>query len=77
MQPETKATAPVAAVMSVREYSAITGQRPAAVRAQLAAGTCPVDAVLLRQADPSRAGSRPRYGITRASVDRLLGEGTP
>lgn len=73
MPPDTQ----TAAVMSVREYAAVTGQKAAAVRAQLAAGTCPVDAVLLRQADPSRSGSRPRYGITRASVDRLLGEDTP
>jgi len=73
MQPDMKTTP---ALMSVREYAGVTGQKAAAVRAQLAAGTCPVDSVVLRRADPARAGSRPRYGITRASVDRLLGEGS-
>lgn len=72
MQPDT--TTP-AAVMSVREYAAVTGQKAAAVRAQLAAGTCPVDSVLLRKPDPAR-GTRPCYGLTRASVDKLLGEAT-
>jgi len=72
MQPDTQ----TAAVMSVREYAAVTGQKAAAVRAQLAAGTCPVSVVLLRRADPAR-GSKPRYGILRASVDKLLGGDTP
>ncbi len=74
MQPDTKTTP--AAVMTVREYAAVTGQKAAAVRAQIQAGTCPVDAVLLRKPDPAH-GTRPRYGITRASVARLLGEATP
>jgi len=73
MQPDTKTTP---ALMSVREYAGVTGQKAAAVRAQLAAGTCPVDSVVLRRADPAR-GSKPRYGITRASVARLLGGATP
>ncbi len=74
MQPDTQT--PPAAVMSVREYAGVTGQKATAVRAQLAAGTCPVDSVVLRRADPARPGSRPRYGILRVSVDRLLGEAT-
>ncbi len=74
MQPDMKTTA--AAVMSVREYAAVTSQTAAAVRAQIAAGTCPVDVVVLRRPDPTRAG-RPRYGITRTSVERLLGEAAP
>jgi len=73
VQPETKAGAPVAALMSVREYATVTGQAAAAVRSQIQAGTCPVDVVLLRKPDPAR-GTRPRYGVVRASVDRLLGE---
>ena len=73
MQPDT--TRPPV-VMSVQEYGALTGQKATTVRAQIQAGTCPVDVVLLRRPDPAR-GSRPRYGILRASVDRLLGEATP
>lgn len=73
MQPDTKTTP---ALMSVREYAGVTGQKAAAVRAQIVAGTCPVDVVLLRKPDPAR-GSRPRYGILRASVDKLLGGDTP
>jgi len=47
-----------------------------AVRQQIAAGTCPCEVVVLRR--PAGEGGRPRYGITRASVDRLLGlEVTP
>ncbi len=74
MQPDVETPA---AVMSVREYAAATGQSAAAVRQQIAAGTCPCDVVILRK--PGREGGRPRYGITRASVDRLLGlnEATP
>ncbi len=74
MQPDTKTTPSV--VMSVQEYAALTGQKATTVRAQIVAGTCPVDVVLLRRADPAR-GSKPRYGITRASVAKLLGEDTP
>ncbi len=70
MQPDTKTTP--AAVMSVREYAAATGQTGQAVRAQIAAGTCAADVVVLRR--PATEGGRPRYGITRASLDRLLGE---
>ncbi len=69
MQPDTETTP--AAVMSVREYAAATAQTAAAVRAQIAAGTCAADVVVLRR--PAREGGRPRYAITRASVDRLLG----
>jgi len=69
MQPD-EMTAP--ALMSISEYAAITGQTGQAVRAQAAAGTCPVDVVILRR--PAREGGRPRYGITRASVQRLLGD---
>lgn len=70
MQPDMKTTP--AAVMTVREYADATGQTAAAVRAQIVAGTCAADVVILRKPDPTRAG-RPRYAITRASVDRLLG----
>ncbi len=73
MQPDVETPA---AVISVTEYATTTGQTGQAVRAQIAAGTCPVDVVVLR--NPGRNGGRPRYGITRASVDRLLGiEATP
>ncbi len=72
MQPDTK-TPP--AVMTVREYAALSGQTAAAVRAQIVAGTCPVDVVILRK--PAREGGRPRYAVTRTSVDRLLGEASP
>lgn len=76
MQPDTKTTPSV--VMSVQEFAELTGQKANAVWAQIPAGTCPVDVVLLRRADPARPGSRPRYGILRASVARLLlGEDTP
>ncbi len=64
---------PAPAVMSVTEYATTTGQTGQAVRAQIAAGTCAADVVVLRRA--AREGGRPRYGITRASVDRLLGLG--
>ncbi len=74
MQPDTQT--PPAVVMSVQEYAAVTGQKATTVRAQIVAGTCPVDVVLLRKPDPAR-GSRPRYGILRASVDKLLGGDTP
>jgi hypothetical protein len=59
------------AVMSVREYAAATGQTAAAVREQIKNGTFPATAVILRK--PAREGGRPRYGILRASVDKLLG----
>lgn len=73
MQPDEKQTP---AVISVPEYAAATGQSAAAVRQQIAAGTCPCEVVVLRR--PAGEGGRPRYGITRASVDRLLGlEVTP
>jgi len=75
MQPGTQATP--AAVMSVREYAAATGQTGQAVRAQIAAGTCPAQVVILRKPARDRDGGRPRYGITRASLDRLLGEASP
>ena len=71
MQPDTRVTLP--ALMSVREYADATGQTGQAVRAQIQAGTCPAQVVVLRLPDRNRAGGRPRYGITRASVDRLLG----
>jgi hypothetical protein len=73
MQPDI--TTP--AVMTVREYADATGQTAAAVRAQIVAGTCAADVVILRKPDPGRPGGRPRYGITRASVARLLGEAAP
>jgi len=73
MQPDIKTTP--AAVMSVRAYGAATSQTAAAVRQQIKAGTCPVGVVILRRAAP---GGRPRYGIVRASLDRLLlGEASP
>jgi len=73
MQPDIKTPA---AVMSVREYAAATGGTGQAVRAQIAAGTCAADVVILRK--PARDGGRPRYALTRVSVDRLLGlEVTP
>jgi len=68
---------PVPAVLSVTDFAVVTGQTSAAVRAQIAAGTCAADVVVLRRADPDRPGSRPRYGVTRASVDRLIGEASP
>jgi len=70
MQPDMK-TPP--AILSVAEYAAATGQTVAAVLQQIKAGTCPVDSVILRKPNPDRVGSRPRYAVTRASVDRLLG----
>lgn len=76
MQPDIET--PPAAVMSVRDFASQTGQTAAAVRAQIAAETCPAQVVILRKPGPARAGSRPRYGIVRASVDRLLlGEASP
>lgn len=73
MRPDVETTP---AVMSVREYATTTGQTGQAVRAQIAAGTCAADVVVLRK--PAREGGRPRYALTRASVDRLLGlEATP
>ncbi len=75
MQPDIGTTPP--AILSVAEYAAATGQSAAGVRAQIHAGTCPCDVVVLRRPDPDREGGRPRYGITRASVDRLLGEASP
>jgi len=71
VQPDMKTTP--AAVMTVREYAEATGQTTAAVRAQIVAGTCAADVVVLRKPDPARTGSRPRYGVTRVSVARLLG----
>ncbi len=74
VQPDMKTPA---AVMSVAEYAALSGQTAAAVRAQILAGTCAADVIMLRKPDPTRAGSRPRYGVVRASVARLLGEAAP
>jgi len=66
---------PAAAVMSVKEFAKITGQTGQAVRAQIAAGTCAAEVVVLRR--PAREGGRPRYAVTRTSVARLLGEASP
>ncbi len=71
MQPDIKMTARL--LMSVQDFAALSGQTPAAIRSQIRAGTCPVDVVVLRKPDPGRAGGRPRYAVTRASVDRLRG----
>jgi len=64
-------------ILTIREYAAATGQTGQAVRAQIAAGTCPAQVVILRKPARDREGGRPRYAVTRASVDRLLGEAAP
>lgn len=73
MHPDSKDTTP--ALLSVAEWAELSGQTPAAIRSQIKKGTCAADVVLLRKATPG--GGRPRYAVTRASVDKLLGEDTP